>query len=86
MPNLSPDSPEFAAKAAKAWLVLSPFGTALAYGLAAIQGADTRTCLIIAGAMLLLCLFFSGLYYLRGSKATGDLGWINMILRLIARR
>lgn len=66
--------------------MISPFAAAFAYGLAAIQGADTRSCLIIAGAMFAMCLVWALLHALRGSKAVGDMGWINLILRLIARR
>lgn len=72
-------------RASKALLVLSPFGAALAYGIAALQGAETRSCLIIAGTMFAMCLGASLLYGLRGSKANSDLVWINLILRLLSR-
>ena len=86
MTDPMPDSPERSARVAKALLVISPFAAALAYGLAAIQGADTRSSFIIAGVMFAMCLVWALLYYLRGSKAVGDMGWINLILRLITRR
>jgi hypothetical protein len=80
------DNPERFARAARALLYLSPFLFAFTYGLAAIQGADTRSCLIISGVGLAMCLGASLLYHLRGSKAGSDMAWIALILRLIARR
>lgn len=86
MAEQQPDNPQRWTKIAKTYLVLSPFGAALAYGLAALQGADTRTSVIISGAAFLLCLGWSLLYFVRGSSAESDMGWINAILRLLTRR
>ena len=72
---------------AKAYLVISPFGAAFAYGLAALQGADhahlphhrggrpSRAAL--DGPCSISCV---------ASRAVDDMGWINVILKLLARR
>ena len=79
-------SPEQRAKAVKALLIISPFGAAFCYLLAAIQKAEPWARALIAGVMLVGCLGAALLIHLRGSKAGGDAAWIAMILRLLSRR
>ena len=80
------DTPERWARVSKALLVISPFGAAFCYILAALQGAQPIHCLIIAAVMFAGCLGAALLFHLRGSKAGGDMVWIQLILQLLARR
>jgi hypothetical protein len=86
MANLSPGDPRRWVRVSKALLVMAPIGGIFAYGFAALQGAEMRSRLIVTAMMVAMCLGRSLLYYLRGSKATGDIGWISFILRLLAGR
>lgn len=82
----SVDTPERWAHVSKALLVISPFGAAFCYILAALQGAQPIHSLVIAAVMLAGCLGAALLFHLRGSKAAGDAVWIRLILQLLARR
>jgi len=80
------DTPERWARVSKALLVISPFGAAFCYVLAALQGAQPIHSLVIAAIMFAGCLGAALLFHLRGSKAAGDAVWIRLILQLLARR
>ena len=67
-------------------LVLSPAMFVLSYVLAAVQGAIWQHSLVIAIIGTLGCLGAALVLHLRGSKAAGDLIWIQLIIRLFARR
>jgi len=79
-------TPERQARLVKVLLVISPFGAAFSYGLAAIQRAEPGTCALLAGITFVGCIGAALLVHLRGSKAGSDAGWIALILRLLARR
>jgi hypothetical protein len=80
------DTPEKrTARVVRALLVLSPFLFAFCYFLALVQGASEQASIVIGFAGFAMCLGAAGLNALRGPKATGDLWWVAMIMRLIGR-
>ena len=79
-------TPERQARLVRVLLVISPFGAAFAYGLAAIQRAEPAMRAMMAGIMFVGCLAAALLFHLRGAKAGSDSGWIALILRLLSRR
>lgn len=79
------DTPERRQRVAALLLKLSPLMFVLCYVLAAIQGARWQDSLLIAVVGTIMCLGAAGLYKLRGSKSSGDLVWLNIILRLFSR-
>lgn len=83
-------TPEKAERAANALFVLTPFSFVLCWVLAAVQGADTRICLIISTVGMFMCVCAALLFKLRGSKAARDVVWIQallaIIVSLVARR
>ena len=84
---MSPDdSSDRDARLARATLIATPFGAILAFFLAAIQGGELWTCLLLAGVMAAGCLGAAALIHLRGSKAGRDAAWIALILRLLTKR
>ena len=68
---------------AKAYLFLSPFGAALAYGLAALQGADHAHLPHHRGGGPRALPSTVPAPFLRGARAADDMGWINVILKLL---
>lgn len=79
------DTPEGKRRAVRALLFVSPFGFALAYGLAYVQGAEPRLALLLGGIMLAGTLAAAALIHVAGSNARYALVAI-AILRLFARR
>lgn len=79
------DTPERRQHVASLLLKLSPLIFVLCYALAAVQGARWQDSLLIAVVGTIMCLGAAGLYKLRGSKSSGDLFWLNIILRLFSR-
>ncbi len=79
------DTPERRQRVASLLLKLSPLMFALCYVLAALQGARWQDSLLIAVVGTIMCLGAAGLYKLRGSKSSGDLFWLNIVLRLFSR-
>lgn len=79
------DTPEGKRRAVRALLFVSPFGFALAYGLAYVQGAEPRLSLLLGGIMLAGTLATAALIHVAGSNARYALVAI-AILRLFARR
>jgi hypothetical protein len=75
------DTPELRKRVVRLLLLLSPGMFVLSYVLAAVQGADTRVCLIVAAAGFVMCLCFAALYWLRGPKWLDGLNWINILRR-----
>ena len=76
-------TPERAQAIARLLFIWTPFCFPLAWALAAVQGADMRTCLIISVAGTLMCLAAALLFKLRGTKAASDAAWIQMLLGII---
>jgi uncharacterized membrane protein YfbV (UPF0208 family) len=68
-----------------ALLILSPFLCVFCYVLALAQGDSGQASAIIGLAGFAMCLGAAGLYWARGAKATSDLWWIVLILKLIGR-
>jgi hypothetical protein len=79
------DTPEQRQRVASLLFKLSPLMFILCYVLAAVQGAQWQHSLLIAVVGTAMCLGWAGLYKLRGSKSTGDLVWVNILLRLFSR-
>ncbi len=74
------------AKLVRTLIWISPFGGLLAFGLAAVQGADIWLCLLLAGIMVVGCLAAALLFHVRGAAAESDAKWIVALLRLFSRR
>jgi hypothetical protein len=79
------DTPEGKRRLVRALLFVSPFGFALAYVLAWVQGAEPWYALLLGGIMLAGCLAAAALFHVAGSNARYALVAI-AILRLFARR
>jgi len=79
------DTPERRQRIAALLLKLSPLMFILCYVLAAVQGARPQDSLLIAVVGTIMCLGAAGLYKLLGSKSSGDVFWISIILRLFSR-
>jgi hypothetical protein len=79
------DTPEGKRRLVRALLFVSPFGFALAYVLAWVQGAEPWYALLLGGVMLAGCLAAAALFHVAGSNARHAL-WAIAILRLFARR
>lgn len=79
------DTPEQRQRTAALLLKLSPVMFVLCYLLTAVQGAKWQNSLLIAVVGTAMRLGAAGLYKLRGTKSTGDLVWINILLRLFTR-
>jgi hypothetical protein len=77
------DTAERSARVVTALLILSPFLGAFCYFLALAQGASGQASAVIGLAGFAMCLGAAGLYWLRGTQATRDLWWMNIILRLL---
>ena len=77
-------TPERARAVARSLFIWTPFSFPLAWVLSAVQGADTRTCLIISIAGTLMCLGAALLFHLRGTSAPSDAVWIKTILGVLA--
>ncbi len=69
------DHPETKAKVVRLLLILTPVTFALCWFLAAIQGAETRYCLLIAGVGAGMFLAAAGTIHVLGSKS-----WIALVL------
>jgi hypothetical protein len=84
-PEPSPDemTPERAQAVARLLFILTPVSFLLAWALSAVQGADTRTCLIISVVGMLMCLAAALLFKLRGVAAKSDAVWIQTILAIV---
>ena len=84
-PGLPPDemTPEKAQAVARLLFILTPVSFVLCWVLAAVQGADMRTCLIISAAGALMCFAAALLFKLRGAAATSDAVWIQVILNIV---
>jgi hypothetical protein len=83
MTNENDDAAARTARVVTALLILSPFLCVFCYFLALAQGASEQASGAIGLAGLGMCLGAAGLYWLRGAKATRDLWWMNIILRLL---
>lgn len=85
MSEPSPDelTPEKAQAIARSLFIMTPVSFVLCWVLAAVQGADTRTSLIISLAGMLMCLAAALLFKLRGTKAASDAVWIQMLLGIL---
>ncbi len=83
-PDSTEMTPEKADRAARWLFVLTPFMFPLMWVIAAVQGADTRTCLIISIAGTLMCLCAALLFKLRGNAAVSDAAWIQTILNVLS--
>lgn len=79
-------TPEQTRRAVRALLIASPFLFVFSYFFAEIQGAQWQHALLIAFVALAMCLGAALLQHLRGGKAMDDLGWLALVLRLLARR
>ena len=77
-------TPEKAERIARALFIMTPVSFVLCWALSAVQGADTRTCLIVSIAGMLICLAAALLFKLRGSKAASDAVWIQTLLNIVA--
>lgn len=77
-------TPEKAARVARALFILTPLMFPSLWILTAVQGADTRACLIVSAAGTLMCLCAALLFKLRGTSAPSDAGWISAILRILS--
>lgn len=76
-------TPERAQAIARSLFIMTPFSFVVCWVLAAVQGADTRTTLIISTAGTLMCLAAALLFKLRGSQAANDAVWIQAILNIL---
>jgi hypothetical protein len=79
------DASERTTRVVTALLILSPFLCVFCYVLALAQGASGQASAVIGLAGFAMCLGAAGLNWLRGAKATRDLWWISLILKLIGR-
>lgn len=79
------DTPEVRRRVVRTLLFVSPFAFALAYGLAAVQGAEPGLALLLAGVMLAGTLAAAALIHVAGSNARYALVAI-AIVRLLTRR
>jgi hypothetical protein len=79
------DAPARTTRVVTALLILSPFLCAFCYVLALAQGASGQASAVIGLAGFAMCLGAGGLNWLRGTKATRDLWWIVLILKLFGR-
>ncbi len=79
------DTPEGKRRVVRTLLFVSPFGFALAYVLAWVQGAEPRLALLLGGVMLSGTLAAAALIHVAGSNARYALVAI-AILRLFMRR
>ena len=77
-------TPARAERAARSLFILTPFMFPLMWVIAAVQGADTRACLIVSIAGALMCLGAAILFKLRGAAAPGDAVWIQTILNILS--
>jgi len=75
---------EQAARIARLLFIMTPISFPFLWLLAAVQGGDTRTCLVISVVGTLMCLGAALLFKLRGTAAPGDAQWIHALLRLLA--
>jgi hypothetical protein len=80
-PEMTPEQAQAVASALFKW---TPFCFPLAWALTAVQGADTRTCLIVSVAGTLMCLCAALLFKLRGNAAVSDAAWIQTILNVLS--
>lgn len=79
------DTPEGKRRVVRTLLFVSPFGFALAYGLAWVQGAELRLALLLGAIMLVGCLGAALLFHVAGTNARYAVYAI-MLLRLFTRR
>jgi hypothetical protein len=79
------DTPEGKRRLVRVLLFVSPFGFALAYGLAYVQGAEPWLALLLGAITVAGCLIAAALVHLAGSNARHALIAI-AILRLFMRR
>lgn len=79
------DTPEGKRRLVRTLLFVSPFGFALAYILAWVQGAEPKLALLLGAITLAGCLIAAGLIHVAGSNARYALVAI-AILRLFMRR
>lgn len=79
------DTPEGKRRLVRALLFVSPFGFALAYILAWVQGAEPWYALLLGATLGVGCLIAAGLFHVAGSSARNAL-WAVAILRLFTRR
>ncbi len=79
------DTPEGKRRAVRTLLFVSPFGFALAYVLAYVQGAEPKLALLLGAITLAGCLVAAALIHVAGSNARHAL-WAIAILRLFMRR
>jgi hypothetical protein len=77
-------TPEKAARVARALFIITPIMIPFLWILTAVQGADTRACLIVTAAGTLMCLCAALLFKLRGTSAPNDAQWIHAILKLLS--
>jgi hypothetical protein len=83
--NADPEmTPEQAARVARILFILTPFAFPFCWLLTAVQGADTRACLIVSVTGTLMCLGAALLFKLRGAAAPGDARWIHTILNVLS--
>jgi hypothetical protein len=79
------DTPQGKRRLVRVLLFVSPFGFALAYGLAYVQGAEPRLALLLGAITLAGTLVAAALVHVAGSNARYALVAI-AILRLFMRR
>lgn len=79
------DTPEGKRRMVRTLLFISPFGFALAYVLASVQGAEPWYALLLGAIMLVGCLAAALLFHVAGSNARYALVAI-AVLRLFMRR
>ena len=84
--DTAPQTPEVTRRVVRMLLIFAPFLFVGSYFFAAFQGAAPQHALLIAVLSLAMCLGTALLYRLRGSKSLGDLVWLSLIVRLLARR
>jgi hypothetical protein len=77
-------APEKADRAGRALFILTPFMFPFMWVITAIQGADTRVCMIVSIAGTLMCFGAALLYKLRGNAAVSDAAWIQTILNVLS--
>jgi hypothetical protein len=80
------DYPEKRARTVRLLLWLTPFTFLLCYGLAWVQGAETKHCLLIAAVGAALCLAAAGVIHFMGSKSWMALVAVKIALLLVGRR
>ncbi|WP_424631931.1 hypothetical protein [Bradyrhizobium sp. SYSU BS000235] len=79
------DTPEQAQVRARMFLILSPVAFVVCWIVARTQDVSNQEALILAGALFVMCLFFSLYQWLRGERAAGDVFWLHMIFHFFRR-